>query len=103
VTVGPEYRYRTRTSKAIAKSQISWIYLYSQELEKGKERIWLCKPCYDQGKSKTLRGSSTAGIGKHLNNIHGIYALGTDTSSSAGGSRTIDNYLEGVHPLQAER
>jgi hypothetical protein len=101
--VGHEYSNRSRTPRAIAQSQISWVYLHGQELEKGKEKHWLCKPCHDEGRSKILRGSSTGGIGKHLNKYHGIYAPGTDASTSAGGSSIMDKYLEGVHPLQAER
>jgi hypothetical protein len=96
--IGHEYSTRARTSRAIKHSQISWVYLYGMELEKGKERYWICKQCYDVGKSKVLTAGSTGGISRHLN-THGIYAPGTTPS----GGNTVDAFLEGQHPLQAER
>jgi hypothetical protein len=68
------------------------------ELEKGKERYWICKQCYDVGKSKVLTAGSTGGISRHLN-THSIYAPCTTPS----GGNTVDASLEGQHPLQAER
>jgi hypothetical protein len=99
--VGPEYSMRARTNRSIAHSRISWIYLHGVELEKGKHKYWLCKYCYDVGKSKVLAAYSTASCGKHLVNSHGIYPPGQTAPST--GNRPVDTYLEGVHPLQAER
>lgn len=102
--VGHEYTERSRTHRSVAQSQVSWIYLYGIELEKDKARYWLCKPCHDVGKSKVLSAVSTAGCSRHLNK-HGIYAPGTEASSTSAsaGNTTMDTYLEGVYPLQAER
>jgi hypothetical protein len=99
--VGHEYSVRARTSRAIKHSRISWIYLHGMELEKekGNHKYWFCKHCYDVGKSKILNAGSTAGISKHLNTTHDIYSPGTTPSVG----NTVDSYLEGVHPLQAER
>jgi hypothetical protein len=96
--IGYEYSTRARTSRAIKYSQISWVYLYRMELEKGKERYWICKQYYDVGKSKVLTAVSTGGISRHLN-THGIYVPGTTPS----GGNTVDASLEGQYPLQAER
>lgn len=97
--IGHEYSIRARTNRAIKHSRISWIYLHGIELEKGGSKYWLCKQCYDVGKSKVMTATSTGGIARHLN-THGIHTPGTTTPS---GSSTVDSYLEGVHPLQAER
>jgi hypothetical protein len=105
--VGGDIRVRSRTARAINQSRISWIYLHGIELEKKDKKNkwnkhWLCKPCYDAGTIKLYAAESTASCNRHLNTFHGLYAPGVQppTDSSAGG---MDDYLEGVHPLQAEQ
>jgi hypothetical protein len=88
--IGHEYSTRAGISRAIKHSQISWVYLYGMELEKGKERYWICKQCYDVGKSKVLIAGSIGGISRHLN-THSIYILGTTPS----GGNIVDAFLEG--------
>ena len=97
--VGYEYSMPSRTFRAIKHSQVSWIYLHGVELEKEKGRYWLCKVCYDIGKSKVMAAVSTGAISRHLT-THGIYLPGTTLADS---NTTVDVFLEGQHPLQAER
>jgi hypothetical protein len=89
--VGHEYSTRSRTFRAIKHSQVSWIYLHGVELEKEKGRYWLCKACYDIGKSKVMAAVSTGAISRHLT-THGIYPPGT---TLADGNTTVDLFLEG--------
>jgi hypothetical protein len=96
--IGYEYSVRARISRAIKHSQILWVYLHGMKLEKGKESYWICKQCYDVGKSKVLTAGSTGGISRHPN-THSVYAPCTTPS----GGNTVDAFLEGQHPLQAER
>jgi hypothetical protein len=63
--LGEEYKYRLRTKKAFFNSRISWIYLHGIELEKRSKETgkwikhWLCKPCFDDGRVKTMAADST--------------------------------------------
>jgi hypothetical protein len=98
--IGHEYCVRKRTTRAIKHSRISWIYLHGIELEKGNTRYWLCKPCYDVGKSKVLVAASTGGVTRHLHS-HGITPPGG--TAIASNNTTMDTWIEGVHPLAAER
>lgn len=100
--IGREFSYRKRTTRTVGSSRVSWIYLHGMELAKEKDdKHWICKLCYEAGKAKVLVATSTTSARKHLV-THGIYAPGArPPGSSADG--TVDAYLEGVHPLQAER
>ena len=97
--VGYEYSTRSRTFRAIKHSQVLWIYLYGIELEKEKGRYWLYKACYDVGKSKVMAAVSIGAISRHLT-TYSIYPPGT---TPADDNTTVDVFLKGQHPLQAER
>jgi hypothetical protein len=60
-----------------------------------------CKACYDNGTAKVLVATSTTSCIKHLA-THGFYPPGTQPPN-AGADGTVDAWVEGVHPLQAER
>jgi hypothetical protein len=98
--IGHEYCVRKRTTRAIKHSRISWIYLHGIELEKGNTRYWLCKPCYDMGKSKVLVAASTGGVTRHLHS-HGITPPGG--IAIASNNSAMGTWIECVHPLAAER
>lgn len=104
--LGSEYQHRLRSKKAFFQSRISWIYLYGIELEKKNDennwiKHWLCKPCYDQGKVKTMAAESTWSCSQHLKGKHGIYPAGVLPTTAVDSPLT--SYLDAVHPLAAER
>jgi hypothetical protein len=63
--LGDEYKHRLRTKKAFFNSRISWIYLHGIELEKRSKETgkwikhWLYKPCFNDGRVKTIAADST--------------------------------------------
>jgi hypothetical protein len=84
-------------------SRMLWIYLQGMDLEKEKDdKHWTCKLCYEIGKHRIMVATSTASCSKHLA-THNIYPPGVQPPSVNGTNGTVDAYLEGVHPLQAER
>ena len=100
--VGREHSFKKRTTRSIKSSRISWIYLHGMALEKdGKDKHWICKACYENGTAKVLVATSTTSCIKHLA-THGFYPPGTQPLNS-GADGTVDAWVEGVHPLQAER
>jgi hypothetical protein len=76
--------------------------MHGAELEKkdDKGRHWLCKICYDSGTRKIMAADSTGSCSRHLNTAHGTYAPGAQPPTVGG---TVDNYLESMHPMHAER
>jgi hypothetical protein len=99
-----EYRERLRSKSAFGSAPISWIYLHGIELEKrgekGWNKQWLCKHCYDSGTVKIFAADSTWSPSRHLEGTHGIYSPGTPRPAALD---RLDSYLEEVHPLRAER
>jgi hypothetical protein len=97
--IGQDYSYGKRTHRSIKNSRVSWIYLHGMELasKENKDKHWTCKLCYEASKPKVLVASSTASASRHLL-THDLYPPGKRPINN-----TVDAWVEGVHPLQAER
>jgi hypothetical protein len=71
---------------------------------KHSAKHWVCRHCYFQGDTPTIRvmaAASTTSCSKHLKTVHSIYQPGKEPND--GTAVIMEDFLEGQHPLQAER